>query len=163
MFDQTLKTATEAYFGQVKQAFDTLAGTPGKLEVAPALRDFAVRQADGAKTRLAAAQKVSLEAAAGLESAAVAAAGLGTGLVRSAVEGAVANTTMAIDAARDIAAATSPQDAIRRQAEFLKACGEDNLARARDGFARVRDAVAAGAKTMQAEAARFADLTGKAA
>ena len=108
MFDQTMKTAADAYFGQMKKAFDGLSATPGKLDVAPAIREFATRQTETARARLAEAQKASLDAANGLETAAVAAAGFGAGLVRSAVEGAVANTTMVIDAARDIAAAASP-------------------------------------------------------
>jgi len=163
MFDQMLKTAADTYLGQVKQAFDAVSGKAGKLEAAPALREFATRQADAAKARVTAAEQVSLEAATRLENAAVAAAGFGMGLVRSAVEATVANATMAIEAARDIAAAATPQDAIRRHADFLKACGEANLARARDGLAQARDVAADGAKTIQAEAARFADLAAKAA
>ncbi|MGU9981660.1 hypothetical protein ACJ4V0_16615 [Phreatobacter sp. HK31-P] len=163
MFDQTMKTAAEAYFGQVKQAFEGFSAKPGKLEVAPAIREFATRQTETAKARLAAAQKASLDAAAGLETASVAAAGFGASLVRAAVEGAVANTTMAIDAARDIAATANPQDAMRRYGDFVKAFGEANFTRARDGFAQMRDGATEGAKVLQAEASKLASVAAKAA
>ncbi|KAF0132436.1 MAG: hypothetical protein FD152_1931 [Xanthobacteraceae bacterium] len=162
MFDQTMKTA-ETYFGQMTKAFEGLSVTPGKLEVAPAVREFATRQAETAKARLADAQKASLDATAGLENASVAAAGFGAGLVRSAVEGAVANTTLAIEAAKDIAATANPQDAFRRYGDFVKAFGEANLARASDSFAQLRDAATDGAKAVQAEAEKLVSRAAKAA
>jgi hypothetical protein len=163
MFDQTMKTAADAYFGQMKKAFDGLSATPGKLDVAPAIREFATRQTETARARLAEAQKASLDAANGLETAAVAAAGFGAGLVRSAVEGAVANTTMVIDAARDIAAAASPQDALRLQADFLKTFGEANMARAKASLVQVRDAATEGAKAVQVETEKLVARAAKAA
>lgn len=163
MFDQTMKTAADAYFSQMKKAFDGLSATPGKLDVAPAIREFATRQTETARARLAEAQKASLDAANGLETAAVAAAGFGAGLVRSAVEGAVANTTMVIDAARDIAAAASPQDALRLQADFLKTFGEANIARAKASLVQVRDAATEGAKAVQVETEKLVARAAKAA
>jgi hypothetical protein len=163
MFDQTMKTAADAYFGQMKKAFDGLSATLGKLDVPPAIREFATRQTETARARLAEAQKASLDAANGLETAAVAAAGFGAGLVRSAVEGAVANTTMVIDAARDIAAAASPQDALRLQADFLKTFGEANMARAKASLVQVRDAATEGAKAVQVETEKLVARAAKAA
>ena len=163
MFDQTMKTAAEAYFGQMKQAFEGLSATPRKLDVAPAIREFATRQAETAKARLAEAQKASLDAASGFENAAVAASGFGAGLVRSAVEGTVANTTMVIEAVKEIAATASPQDAFRRYGDFVKAFGETNLARASDGFAQLRDAATEGARVVQAEAEKLVSRAAKAA
>ena len=163
MFDQTMKSAADAYFGQMKKTFDGLSATQGKLEVAPAIREFATRQTETAKARLAEAQKASLDAASGLETAAVAAAGFGAGLVRSAVEGAVANTTMVIDAAREISAAASPQDALRLQADFLKAFGESNIARAKASLVQVRDAATEGVKAVQVEAEKLVSRAAKAA
>jgi hypothetical protein len=163
MFDQTMKTAADAYFGQMKKAFDGLSAMPGKLDVAPAIREFATRQTETARARLAEAQKASLDAANGLETAAVAAAGFAAGLVRSAVEGAVANTTMVIDAARDIAAAASPQDALRLQADFLKTFGEANMARAKASLVQVRDAATEGAKAVQVETEKLVARAAKAA
>jgi hypothetical protein len=147
----------------MKKAFDGLSATPGKLDVAPAIREFATRQTETARARLAEAQKASLDAANGLETAAVAAAGFGAGLVRSAVEGAVANTTMVIDAARDIAAAASPQDALRLQGDFLKTFGEANIARAKASLVQVRDAATEGARAVQVEAAKLVARAAKAA
>lgn len=163
MFDQTMKSAADAYFGQMKKTFDGLSATPGKLDVAPAIRELATRQTETAKARLAEAQKASLDAANGLETAAVAAAGFGAGLVRSAVEGAVANTTMVIDAAREISAAASPQDALRLQADFLKAFGEANIARAKASLVQVRDAATEGVKAVQVEAEKLVSRAAKSA
>ncbi len=163
MFDQTMKTAADAYFGQMKKAFDGLSATPGTLAVAPAIREFTERQSETVKARLSEAQKTALDAAKGIESAMVAAAGFGAGFVRSAVEGAVANATMVVDAARDMAAAKDPQDALRRQAEFVKAFGEANLARAKESLVQVRDAATDGAKVVQAEAEKLVARASKAA
>lgn len=163
MFDQTMKTAADAYLGQVKKAFDGLSATPGRLDVAPAIREFATRQTETAKARLAEAQKASLDAANGLETSAVAAAGFGAGLVRNAVEGAVANSIMLIDAARDIAAAASPQDALRLQADFLKAFGETNIARAKASLMQIRDAATEGARVVQVETEKLVARAAKAA
>lgn len=163
MFDQTLKTAADAYLGQMKKAFDGLSATPATLAVPPAIREFAERQSETVKARLAEAQKTSVDAANGIEKAMVVAAGVGAGLVRSAVEAAVANTNLIVDAARDMAAAKDPQDALRRQADFAKAFGEANLARAKAGLVQLRDVATDGAKAVQAEAEKFVARAAKAA
>lgn len=163
MFDQTMKSAAEAYFGQMKKAFDGLSAMPGTPAVAPAIREFAERQAETAKARLAEARTTTLEAANGLENAMVAVGGFGAGLLRSAVEGAVANATMVVDAARDMASAKDPQEALRRQADFMKAFAEANLARAQAGFVQVRDAATDGAKAVQAETEKLVARASKAA
>ena len=138
-------------FAPVAQVLETLKTAQEKIQVPPAAREFVVRNAEAAKGRVADAEQSAHKVANSVEQALVAMVGAGARITRRIIEANVANANLVIGGVQSVAQATSAQDAAKRYVDFVRTYGQANLLRAQTDYASARQAVAEGAKALEAE------------
>lgn len=145
------ETTAPATFAPVQQVIETLKSAQEKIQVSPAAREFVVRNAEAAQGRVADAEQNARKVTDQVEKALVAAIGAGARITHRIIEANVANANLVIGGVKSVAQATSAQDAAKRYVDFVRTYSQANLLRAQNDYASARQAVAEGAKALEAE------------
>ena len=135
-------------------------GMPSKLEIPAAARDFVKRAATSAKQRAEGAHDGAASLTDNAEKFAASFFGGYANFTRGLLDMALANVQHTLSTVEKLAGATSINEAVALQADFVRENASANIERIRGAAETARDSMAEGARTFQAE---FSRLHGKAA
>lgn len=152
------KTATNVVsdaFAPVTRMFEAVKNAPATTEIPAQVREFVVRNVDAAKEGVATAETGAVNAAATVEKAYVAVAGVGAKVSRGLIGATVANVTMTLEAAKSVAEAPTVAEAGQRYVAFLRDYTQANLGHAQSAMTFVRETATEGAEAVKVEMQKF--------